>query len=265
MLPHVSPVVRPLLATFICRAAFSPLPPVEEIPGAAGASVPSAWRAPNSRMAPLASMVREATWAMAASALVCGDLSGSHAVSDATGTVPGPSPSRSAIVVDQSRLHDGIAHGGVIAARQHVVVAQQVLSAAVVLDQRAEGPAAAVGDGVAARVEVVVVSAGTAQRHQGRQLALVPGRVAGYARGVEQDLGVGAGRGPGRSGDEVRDIGGRNISRSGVGDRAGRECLAGSLATGGSQRSLAPAHAGLRSGQRELNSGASAGERPAWQ
>jgi hypothetical protein len=43
-------------------------------------------------MPPVASTVREATCAIAASALVWADRSGSHAESEPTGTVPGPSP-----------------------------------------------------------------------------------------------------------------------------------------------------------------------------
>src|ERR1035437_5344565 len=81
-----------------------------------------------------------------------------------------------AVVVDQPRLHNGIAHTAMVAARQNVVVAQQVLPAAVVLNQRPQRPAAAVRNGVSAGVKVVVVAAGTAQRHQRGQLSLV-GRV----------------------------------------------------------------------------------------
>src|SRR5579863_7592012 len=89
---QVRPVVRPLLATVRLSEGGSPLPPVEEIPGGAAARVPSDWRVPSSRMPPLADTAPEFTWAIAASALVALDLSGSQPVSEATGVVPGPSP-----------------------------------------------------------------------------------------------------------------------------------------------------------------------------
>ena len=85
-------MVRPLLATDRLSHAVSPLPPVEEIPGGAAASVPSGWRVPNSRMLPFAFTAPELTWAMAASALVVLDLSESQLVSEPTGVVPAPSP-----------------------------------------------------------------------------------------------------------------------------------------------------------------------------
>ena len=81
---------------------------------------------------------------MAASALVELELSGSQPVSEATGHGPGAVSHRRAVVVDQARLHDGVAHAGVVALRQHMVVAQQILSPAAVLDQRAQRAAAAV-------------------------------------------------------------------------------------------------------------------------
>ncbi len=40
-----------------------------------------------------------------------------------------------AVVVDQPRLDDGVAHAGVVASGQHVVVAQQVLALVCVLDR----------------------------------------------------------------------------------------------------------------------------------
>jgi hypothetical protein len=70
---------------------------------------------------------------------------------------------RRAVVVDQTRLHNRVAHAGVVAFGQHVVVAEQVFALARVLDQRAQRAAAAIHNLVAARVVVHVVSARTAQ------------------------------------------------------------------------------------------------------
>ena len=65
--------------------------------------------------------------------------------------------------INQARLNDGIAHGGAIAARQDVIVAQNILHAAA-NNQRTERSAAA-GDGVFRRVvyEVMRVAAGGAK------------------------------------------------------------------------------------------------------
>src|ERR1039458_7981109 len=92
MLAHVSPVVRPLLATVILIVPFSPAPPVEEMPGGAAANTPPAPGRPNSRIAPVGLTAPEFTAAMAASALVELELSGSQAVSTPTCVVPAPSP-----------------------------------------------------------------------------------------------------------------------------------------------------------------------------
>src|SRR6476620_3355760 len=92
MPPQVRPVVRPLLAMRSCGEAGSPFPPVDEMPGGAAASEPSAWRAPNAKMLPVGSTLGEATCAIAASVFVAADLSGIHVVSAPTGRVPGPFP-----------------------------------------------------------------------------------------------------------------------------------------------------------------------------
>ncbi len=65
---------------------------------------------------------------MAASALVVLELSGNSAVSVPTGVVPAPSAVGSAVVVNQSRLNDSVANAGMVAARQHVIIAEQVLA-----------------------------------------------------------------------------------------------------------------------------------------
>ena len=78
-----------------------------------------------------------------------------------------------AVVVDETGLDDRVADGGVIAARENMIVAQQVLAAARVLNEGAERAAAAVDDGVAFFVEVVVVASGTAEQHGCRQGVLV--------------------------------------------------------------------------------------------
>ena len=93
---------------------------------------------------------------------------------------------RRAVVVDQPRLDDGVAHAGVVAPGQHVVVAQQVLALRGVLNQRAQRAAAAIDDLLAARVVVAVVAARTAQWHKRRQLALMRGRVARDPGGIHQ-------------------------------------------------------------------------------
>src|SRR3984957_19241864 len=92
MFAQVNPVVRPLLATVILTVGFSPLPPVEEIPGGAAANTPPAPGRPNSRIAPVGLTAPESTAAMAASALVVFELSGSHVVKTPTCVVPAPSP-----------------------------------------------------------------------------------------------------------------------------------------------------------------------------
>src|ERR1700722_20576663 len=91
MLAQVSPVVRPLLATVILTVGFSPLPAVEEIPGGAAASTPPALGSPNSRIAPVGLTAPESTAAMAASALVVFELSGSHVVKTPTCGFPAAS------------------------------------------------------------------------------------------------------------------------------------------------------------------------------
>src|SRR5580658_4297632 len=92
MLAQVKPVVRPLLATVILTLGFSPLPAVEETPGGAAANTPPAPGRPNSRIAPVGLTAPEFTCAIAASALVVLELSGSHVVNTPTGVVPAPSP-----------------------------------------------------------------------------------------------------------------------------------------------------------------------------
>src|SRR5208282_2469441 len=92
ILAHVSPVVRPLLATTIPTDAFSPLPAVDEVPGGAAARVPLARGRPSSIIAPLPSTVPEFTSAIAASTLVELELSGSHVDKKPINAVPGPSP-----------------------------------------------------------------------------------------------------------------------------------------------------------------------------
>lgn len=49
-----------------------------------------------------------------------------------------------------------------IAARQNVIVAEQILAPAIVLDQRAQRPAAAIGHRTPARVKIVIIPTGTA-------------------------------------------------------------------------------------------------------
>src|SRR5580658_10031835 len=91
-LAQVNPVVRPLLATVKLRDGFSPLPPVDEMPGGAAANVPLLCCAPSSRIAPVVLTAPESTCAIAASALVELDFNGSQPVSVATSSVPAPSP-----------------------------------------------------------------------------------------------------------------------------------------------------------------------------
>ncbi len=71
----------------------------------------------------------------------------------------------SAVVIDKAGLDDGVADRGMIAARQNMIIAQQVLAAACVLNEGAKGSAAAVDDGVAFFVEVVVIAPGAAEKH----------------------------------------------------------------------------------------------------
>src|ERR1035441_5253504 len=90
MLAQVSPVVRPLLATVILMVPFSPLPFVEETPGGAAANTPPAPGRPNSIMAPVLLTAPEFTAAMAASALVEAELSGSQVARTQHCVVPAP-------------------------------------------------------------------------------------------------------------------------------------------------------------------------------
>jgi hypothetical protein len=91
MFPHVSPVVRPLLATVIprschrfalTRGARGPLRLTRsnEVPGGAAANTPPAPGGPIPRIAPVELTAPEFTCAMAASALVEFELSGSQVV-----------------------------------------------------------------------------------------------------------------------------------------------------------------------------------------
>ncbi len=89
MLAHVSPVVRPLLATVMPIDPFSPMPFVEEIPGGAAARVPPC-KVPNSIIAPVGLTAFESTCAMAASTLVEAELRGSQVVSAPTGVTAAP-------------------------------------------------------------------------------------------------------------------------------------------------------------------------------
>jgi len=76
----------------------------------------------------------------------------------------------------------------VIAARQHMIVAEQILAPRIVLDKRAESPAAAVRDRTAMSIEIVIVPAGTPQRHQSLQRTLVSHGVAVHSRRIQQDF-----------------------------------------------------------------------------
>ncbi len=135
------------------------MPPVEDMPGGAAASVPSAWRVPNSRMLPVDAYCAGVDLCDAASALVVFDLSAKPAGERAYGSGPRTVAVGRAVVVDQPRLDDGVAHGGMVAARQYMVVAQQVLAIVGVLDQRAQRAAATVDNLIAVDVVVVVVAA----------------------------------------------------------------------------------------------------------
>ncbi len=112
-------------------------------------------------MRPAESTAREATSAMAASALVTGALSGSQPVSRAHLRCSG----RRAVVIDKTRLQHGVAGASMIAAGQHVVIAQDVLATIGVLNQCAQSTAAAIDDGTCACIEVAAVSAGAAEEH----------------------------------------------------------------------------------------------------
>ncbi len=84
---------------------------------------------------------------MAASALVVAELSGSQAVSTPTGVSDPPFPFGLQIRhVDQARLDNHFAHRSLVAARQHVVAAQQVLRSAAVLNQSTQRSAATIRD-----------------------------------------------------------------------------------------------------------------------
>lgn len=68
-----------------------------------------------------------------------------------------------------------------------MVVAQQILFAASVLHQGAQGSAAAVDNRVAVSVEVIVIAAGAAKKHWSGHLPLVACGVAGDTRSVQED------------------------------------------------------------------------------
>ena len=73
-----------------------------------------------------------------------------------------------------------------IAAGEHVVIAQQVLLSAAILHKRAESSAAAVNNRVALGIEVAIVAAGAAKEYGRGKLSLMTGRVAHDPRGIEQ-------------------------------------------------------------------------------
>ncbi len=156
---------------------------------------------------------------------------------------------RYAVVVDQPRLHDCVAHAGVVAPGQHVVVAQQVLALARVLDQRAQSAAAAIHNLVAARVVVRVVAARAAQQHRRRQRSLMRGRVARNPSRIQQHHGCGPGNGtrpsarqsPAHCGHHIGSARSLHRARRRVGDCAGGKSLAFALATHRPQRTLAAA------------------------
>src|SRR5450631_687951 len=96
-----------------------------------------------------------------------------------------------AVVVDQAGLHNCISYGSVIAAREHMVIAEEILPAAIVLNHRAKRAAAAVRDRVALRIKIVVVSAGCSQLNGGRQFCLVAHRITDNSCRIEEDCGLG--------------------------------------------------------------------------
>ena len=126
MLAQVSPVVRPLLATVNPSDASLALAAVEEMPGGAAASVPSACRAPSSRMLPAAFTVASSP-AQSPRPHWCAGAQRQPAGQRGHRRRPGAVAVGRAVVVNQPRLHNGVAHAGLVAARQHVVVAQQIL------------------------------------------------------------------------------------------------------------------------------------------
>ena len=145
-----------------------------------------------------------------------------------------PVPVGCAVVVDETRLHDCVAGSGVVAARQHVIIAQQILAASGILDQRAERSAAAVGNLIPLRIVVNIVAARRAQLHGHGDLRLVRGGVAGNARAVQQKRGRYFRRGSARCCHHVGDGAGRDGGGRGVRNRAGSEVLPAALTMGGS-------------------------------
>ena len=148
-----------------------------------------------------------------------------------------------------------------VAAGQDVVVAEQVEVAGGVLNERAEGAAAAVHNLAALGVIVGVVAAGAAELDGAGHLALVAGGVAHDPGGVHKDGRRGAGR---REAHRGNDIGGRIGQHGGGGrvdDRAGGEGLAAALAVRWPEGALPDALAIGGAGKGEADGGAAAGFR----
>src|SRR5579872_1285484 len=164
-----------------------------------------------------------------------------------------------AVVVDQAGLDNIVADGSVIAASENVVVAQQVLTAAFVLQQGTQCAGAAVDDAVAVSVEVVVVSARAAQKHRRLEFNLMTGWVAGYAGGVEQNGSFGPGREKSCRRYDVGDASGGDGCGRGISHRAGGEGTLIVLAAGQTQGAEAAACAGGGVGQSEVDRGCSTG------
>ncbi len=127
---------------------------------------------------------------------------------------------RHAAIVDQPGLNDGVARRALIVARQHMIVAEQILVANVVAHQSAERAAATVEDAPAGHIVIAIVAARAAKQHRHRLLKLVRRRIAGDARRVEQNLRGGGGLF--RARHQPRAAGGGDQRRRRVGDRAAR-------------------------------------------